>query len=200
MFGSSRPSAKSADPMPVPIVRTMIVPRWRRPAPKRSSARPATSASLPMAIVRPMTRDISRSAGNPIHAESMFAAVRTVPPRVAEGMPMPTGRVAASAIVSDAPSPAVSGSSNLRTSVSITATTSRGTDGCGVGMRMRSPTNWPERTSTTAPLIPLPPKSIPIARLGPIAGSADLASIAIDPPRVDRWCRPQGRLPALCRH
>ena len=162
--------------MPVPIVSTMVVPRWRRPAPKRSSARPATSASLPMATVRPMASDISRSAGKPIHVESMFAAVRTVPPRVAAGMPTPTGRAAASTEDRGALSPAVSGSRSRRTSRSMTPTTSRGTDGCGVGMRIRSPTNCPVRVSTTAPLMPLPPKSIPIAR------SPGLISVTTDTP------------------
>ncbi len=66
-------------------------------------------------------------------------------------------------------------SSNLVSSSAKTSATALGVAGWGVSMRTRSSANSPFSRSTGAPLIPLPPKSIPNGRceaaevMGPIS-------------------------------
>src|SRR4051794_9853777 len=79
----------------------------------------------------------------------MFAAERTTPRLTTPGTVTPTGP---------------SESSNFASSSAKTSATESGVDGCGVSTRTRSWANSPRDRSTGAPLIPLPPKSIPKGR------------------------------------
>ena len=76
---------------------------------------------------------------------STLAAVRTTPSATTPGNVMPTGPV----------------QSKRLTSSLTTAATASGSAGCGVSSLIRSVTSFPVLTSTGAPLIPVPPMSMP---------------------------------------
>mmetsp|Transcript_29545 Transcript_29545/g.40795 ORF Transcript_29545/g.40795 Transcript_29545/m.40795 type:complete len:229 (+) Transcript_29545:375-1061(+) len=151
VFGTSLPSMKRAVPIPVPRVHMTVRPLRPRPAPKIISASPAASASFKTA-----TREHPDAAENrsialaPIHSLSMFAAVRTVPHgRTAAGNPTPRGPVQSKCFA-------------ISPTVLLTPT---GSPPEGVGIRYRSVKSWPVSRDTRAPLIPVPPTSIPRATL-----------------------------------
>jgi len=87
-------------------------------------------------------------ASVPIHAESMLAAVRTTPLVTTAGSVTPMGESPVSSAKCSA----------ICTTRSATAS---GEDTLGVSRRIRSLANWPSARSTGAPLMPLPPMSIP---------------------------------------
>ncbi len=151
-FGTRTPSTNSAEPMPVPSVRTRTVPRTPRPAPKRISATAAASASLSTVTGRPIAAVKSSGAGSPTHDASRLAIISTRPPTIGPGTPTPTG-------------PCVGPSD--ATSAAAAATTADGVAGWGVGTRTRSPIRTPRRESTTPALIPDPPMSTPMRPLMP---------------------------------
>ena len=132
-------------PMPVPSVIIITTPRLLRPAPKRISASPAASASLSTTNGRPTAVLRRLATSSPIHDLSTLAAVSATPPRTTAGNVAPT-----------APSPP-----NLATTWATTSATDAGTAGCGVSSRYRSAVSVPRSTSTGAPLMPVPPMSIP---------------------------------------
>ena len=177
VFGTRTPSRKSADPMPVPSVSISTVPTSPRPAPKRISARPAASASLPTISERPSASAKSVSAGVPIQDGSMLAAVLTTPSMITAGKPMP----ACSARGSSATSPAVA------------LITAFGVAGWGVGTRTRSVMSSPLVVSTTAALMPVPPTSMPINSM-PASALARLPRArarshgTLRPPSAGRFC------------
>ncbi len=158
VFGTSRPSTNSADPMPVPSVRMRTVPVVSRPAPKRISASPAASASFVILTGRASSAAMAASAANPTQEESMLAAVIVTPPIVTDGIPTPTG--------TSGPAPA--SCATLSTMSRMTAMHFWGVEGFGVLRRIRWLTSSPDSVSTTAVLMPLPPMSTPIASL-PVA-------------------------------
>src|SRR4051794_2412986 len=145
-LGTSTPSYTSAVPIPVPSVVTTTSPCLPRAAPKRASAKPAASASLTTTTSRSSWRLNSSTASVPIQALSMLAAVRTTPRTTTPGTVMPTAGLVA------APS---------ATSRATTSATASGLPPSGVSMRVRSAANSPLDRSTGAPLMPLPPKSMP---------------------------------------
>src|SRR3954451_25480973 len=148
--------------MPVPSVVTMTRPVRPLAAPYRTSARPAASASLTTWTSRPVALVISWSASSPIQCWSMLAAECTSPPRTIPGTVTPTG-------------PSLSG--NDVSSSTKTWVTASGVEGLGVSIRTRSAANSPFSRSTGAPLIPLPPKSIPIGNAAPVAVMAPISRV-----------------------
>ncbi len=119
MLGTSVPSMKSALPIPVPNVSSRTVPLVLRPAPNRTSASPAASASLSTATGTPQTFWNSLRASVPRHDSSMLAAVSTTPFTTRPGTVQPMG-----------PSQSVA----FMISWTVLAT-SLGVAGWGVGMR-----------------------------------------------------------------
>ena len=91
MFGTSTPSMNMPEPMPVPNVSTMTTPCTPRPAPKRTSASPAASASLTTWTSGPQAAVNSASASVPSQALSTFAALWMTPWRTTPGNVTPTG-------------------------------------------------------------------------------------------------------------
>ena len=85
----------------------------------------------------------------------MLAAEETMPWRTTAGTVTPTGDVEAG---------------NLSTSSRKTAATAFGVAGRGVAILTRSPAKSPVSRSTGAPLMPVPPKSMPKGSL--LMGSA----------------------------
>ncbi|OIQ82877.1 hypothetical protein GALL_353380 [mine drainage metagenome] len=85
----------------------------------------------------------------PIQETSTFAALRATPCCTTAGKVTPTGVSA--------------GRSNEPTTCATVRATAAGVEGCGVGIRTRSAANAPVVRSTGAPLMPLPPMSIPNA-------------------------------------
>ena len=142
--------------MPVPSVVTTTRPERPRAAPYRTSASPAASASLTTWTSRPVASVKSRSASVPSQASSMLAAECTTPCRTMPGTVTPTG-------------PWVSG--NWSSSSLNTAATASGVEGCGVRTRTRSAAKSPAPRSTGAPLMPVPPKSMPTGRSLEVMGS-----------------------------
>ena len=92
----------------------------------------------------------------------MLAAECTTPRRTIPGTVTPTG-------------PSLSG--NDVSSSAKTWATAFGVDGLGVSMRTRSAANSPFSRSTGAPLIPLPPKSIPNGTAAPVAVMAPISRV-----------------------
>ena len=132
--------------MPVPSVVTITRPERPFAAPYRTSARPAASASLTTCTSRPVASVKSLSASVPIQDLSMLAAECTTPWRTTPGTVTPTA-------------PVQSGNFASR-STKISAIAS-GVDFSGVRIRSRSAANSPVSRSTGAPLMPVPPKSMP---------------------------------------
>ena len=135
----------SAEPIPVPNVIVRMTPDFPRAAPKRVSASPAASASFTMVTGQPVASLMIRDASALIHDLSTLAAVNTVPPLTTPGNVQPIGPVHSKCFA-------------------ISATvmpTASGVAGSGVSKRRRSVTRWPFLVSTTAPLMPVPPISIP---------------------------------------
>ena len=87
------------------------------------------------------------SASSPIHDLSMLAAESTTPRRTMPGTVTPTG------VVEDG---------KLSTICWNTPATDCGSAGLGVSMRTRSCAKSPRSRSTGAPLMPVPPKSMPM--------------------------------------
>ncbi len=145
MLGSRLPSTKMAVPMPVPKVSMMTTPSRRLPAPKAISANPAASASLSTRTGQPVVRSKRVTASTPIQESSTLAAVRTVRWWTMAGKVQPM-----------APR-----HSKCRASCPTTSATASGSEGSGVGMRWRGPASSPVARSTGAPLMPLPPMSMP---------------------------------------
>ncbi len=135
-----------AEPMPVPSVVTMTRPLTPRAAPYLASASPAASASLTTCTSRPVASVKSASASVSIQASSMLAAERTTPCCTTPGTVTPTG---------------ASESGNSPSSSTKTSATASGVEGSGVLMRTRSWAKSPWSRSTGAPLMPVPPKSMP---------------------------------------
>src|SRR3954469_448613 len=121
-------------------------------APYRTSATPAASASLTNRMSRPSAFSNSFSASSPLHFLETFAGDMVTPGSTTAGKQTPT----ASPSASDP-----SASIILTTS----ATTSSGLPPSGVGTLVRSVTSSPVSTSTMAPLMPVPPMSMPMAWL-----------------------------------
>ena len=86
------------------------------------------------------------SASSPIHDLSMLAAECTTPRRTMPGTVTPTGRVEAGKLSMIWPK---------------TSATACGVAGRGVSIRIRSCAKSPTSRSTGAPLMPVPPKSMP---------------------------------------
>ena len=158
--------------MPVPRVITATTPAVPRPAPKRTSAIPAASASLSTVTGRPVTFEKNSAASTPIQVGSICDAVSTIPLRTTAGMAKPTG-------------PATS---MCRRTSPTTAAMACGVAGDGVGNRIRSMVSSPVAMSTGATLIPVPPMSTPTT--GPDA----------IPVLISLWSPYSGRREAqLCR-
>ncbi len=154
VLGTRLPFRNSALPMPVPKVSSVTTPDRFTPAPNRISARPAASASLSTttwSLANPSRIANSAAASVLIHRLSTLAAVSAVPCFTTQGRVMPTG-----------PSQA-----NFSTISATTSATASGVDGCGVGMRRRSPSSAPASRSTRPPLMPEPPMSTPNPRVVP---------------------------------
>ncbi|MDX6341338.1 MAG: hypothetical protein QOH87_1476 [Trebonia sp.] len=149
VFRTSTPSVNSADPTPVPKVSISTDPFTPTPAPNFISAIPAASASLSTATSVPIALPNSPAASVPIHDLSTFAAERMVPPITIPGKVAPVTPVHPNACAT-----------SLTTSV-----TASGVAGCGVAIFFRSAASFPVSRSTGAPLIPVPPMSIPNARI-----------------------------------
>src|SRR6478609_2808668 len=141
-----------ADPIPVPRVVSRMRPFWPRAAPNRTSATPATSASLAKWMSRPSPSSKNFSASKPIHFFDTFAADSVLPPLTMAGKATPRCTSWSSAT-----------SSLSRTSLTACSTSS-GSAPFGVGTLMRSLFRTPFSRSTIAPLIPVPPMSTPTAR------------------------------------
>ncbi len=109
----------SPEPIPVPNVSIITTPPRPCPAPKRSSARPAASASLIMWTSTPDAAVNTASASTFIHDSSMFAADSTIPARTTAGKPTPAGPVHEKCVTSCWTTPAMAS----------------GVAGCGVSMR-----------------------------------------------------------------
>ena len=147
VFRTSTPSVNSADPTPVPKVSISTDPFTPTPAPNVISAIPAASASLSTATSVPIALPNSAAASVPIHVLSTFAAVRMVPLITTPGKVAPVTPVQPNDCAT-----------SLTTSV-----TASGVAGCGVAIFFRSASSFPVARSTGAPLIPVPPMSIPNA-------------------------------------
>ena len=115
---------------------------------------PAASASFTTRAGRPSASRSASSAAYPSHSSSMFTAVTVAPSRTTAGMPIPAGVVGEMGAAS----------ATCWTRSRITFRQAFGVAGTGVFTRKRSVTSNPWSTSTAAALIPLPPKSMPIAR------------------------------------
>src|SRR5215207_1018266 len=102
-------------------------------------------------ISRPKRSSKSDSAGRPIHSREMFAAERVRPCFTTAGKHTPRGSVLP-----------VAWSSSARSS-SVASRMSAGRPPSGVATFLRSETSWPVSRSTIAPLMPVPPMSMPIA-------------------------------------
>ncbi len=151
VLGTRRPSTKVALPTPVPRVNTCTTPELFRPAPNSISAMPAASASLTTNTSWPV-RSVNRASTSvPIQDLSTFAAVFATPSWITAGKVTPTGMSSAT-------------SKEPMSSATVSATAS-GVEGCGVGIRTRSAASSPLPRWTGAPLMPLPPMSIPKAFL-----------------------------------
>src|SRR3954452_17425837 len=138
--------------MPVPSVVTMTRPCRPLAAPNLTSARPAASASFTTCTSRPVASVNSLSASSPIQCLSMLAAEWTTPCLTTPGTVTPTGP---------------SESSKRSSSSEKTFATACGVAGWGVSIRTRSSAKSPFSRSTGAPLIPLPPTSMPKGRPDP---------------------------------
>ena len=124
----------------------MTTPRRPAPAPNDISATPAASASFITTTSCFSSDENNVSASTSIQLSSMLAAEWTMPFRTTDGSAIPTG-----------PS-----HSKCRTRSTTTSATASGFAGCGVGIRNRSTTSWPDSDIFTgAAFIPLPPMSIP---------------------------------------
>ena len=147
MLGTSSPSQIIAEPMPVPSVMTRTWPRRPRAAPYSDSARPAASASLTTWTSRPSASVKIASASSPIHDLSMLAAEWTTPWRTMPGTVTPTGLLEAGKL-------STMRAEDLR---------HRGRAWRGAGCRCGRgrATKSPRSRSTGAPLMPVPPKSMP---------------------------------------
>jgi hypothetical protein len=134
----------------VPKVSTITTPATPRAAPKRASAMPAASASLSTTTSLPAGAALVNVASTsvPIHDSSTFAAERATPCWMTAGKVAPTRPVHPAA----------------RSISATTAATASGVAGWGVGSRVRGVRSAPVTVSTSAPLMPLPPMSIPKAR------------------------------------
>ena len=96
---------------------------------------------------RPVALVKHSSTSVPIQLGSTLAAERATPCWITAGKVAPTG-------------PCQPASD---TSFATTSATASGVDGRGVRMRLRLVTSWPVVVSTIAPLIPVPPMSMPNA-------------------------------------
>ena len=137
----------SADPTPVPNVSISTVPCTPLPAPNVISATPAASASLSTATSVPIALPNSAAASVPIHVLSTLAALRMVPLITTPGKVAPVTPV----------------QPNDAATSCTTSVTASGVAGCGVAIFFRSASSFPVSRSTGAPLIPVPPMSIPSA-------------------------------------
>ena len=140
--------------MPVPIVSSRTTPGCPRPAPKAISASPAASASLMTTTGRPRRSVSSCWTGASMNPGSTLAALSERPSLITAGKPAP-------AFMSGVSQPPSVRRSQTR---AVTSTTAVGVAGCGVFSRIRSETRRPSARSTTAPLMPVPPMSMPRAR------------------------------------
>src|ERR1700733_1052922 len=147
VFGTSVPSMNSALPIPVPSVSISTVPCSPTPAPNFISAIPAASASFSTCTGLPAALANSARASKPTQAGSRLAAVLVTPLVTTPGNVMPIGP----------------DHSNEVTSWLTTSATASGTAGCGVAIFFRSASSFPAATSTGAPLMPVPPISMPSA-------------------------------------
>src|SRR5690349_7271953 len=123
------------------------------------------------------------SASKSSHDLSMLAAERTTPWVTTPGTVIPMGE-----------SPRTS--SKWSTIWSMTSATASGVDCCGVSIRLRLAANSPLDRSTGAPLMPLPPTSMPSGRpvlllmgtpsseVGPSGEGEDLVAVVGDEDRV----------------
>ncbi len=171
VLGTSTPPANSALPIPVPNVSISTVPRSPTPAPNVISATPAASASFRTPAGFPMALPNSEAASAPIQDLSRLAAVLVTPLVTTPGKVMPTGPDQLNEVVSSFTTPA----------------TASGRAGRGVSIFCRSASSFPVATSTGAPLMPVPPMSMPSACMaleyspGPFrvpGGTGNLASRA----------------------
>ena len=137
----------SADPTPVPKVSISTEPFTPTPAPNLISASPAASASFSTTTSVPSALANSAAASVPIHPLSTLAALRMVPPITTPGKVAPAGPL----------------KSNDLATCRTTSVTASGVAGCGVRILLRSASSFPVSRSTGAPLIPVPPISIPSA-------------------------------------
>src|SRR4051812_41010237 len=80
-------------PIPVPKVSRITTPDTPRAAPKRTSARPAASASLSTVTSRPVALENTASTSVPIQDGSTLAADRATPLLITAGKVAPTGPV-----------------------------------------------------------------------------------------------------------
>src|SRR3954471_18075242 len=155
----------SALPIPVPSVVRMTSPCTPLAAPYYISARPAASASLRTVTLRPVCSLMSASASVLIHDGSMLAADRTVPRMTTAGTVTPIGE-----------SPVTSAKwSPIWSTPSAPAS---GVAGLGVRILRRLPASSPALRSTGAPLMPLPPMSMP----------RGLPCLAMVPSSLSRTC------------
>ena len=138
----------SADPTPVPNVSISTVPWTPLPAPNVISATPAASASFSIATSVPIALPNSAAALVPIHVLSTLAALRMVPLITTPGKVAPM----TSPLWGNEPA-----------SSRTTSVTASGVAGRGVAIFFRSASSFPVSRSTGAPLIPVPPMSIPSA-------------------------------------
>ena len=116
-----------------------------------------TGATFPGVVIEGVVRSAANvdkswigsnaAASRSIHVLSTFAAVRTVPPATTPG------KVA----------PMTPDQLNASTSSCTTSVTASGVAGDGVAIFFRSASSFPVARSTGAPLIPVPPMSIPSA-------------------------------------
>ena len=136
--------------MPVPSVVTMTSPARPRAAPYRTSARPAASASLTTWTSRPVASVNSASASVPIQrvVDVGRRADHAVPDDAGHGDPDRAGRLGELGQQLDAAPPRPPSGSMAAASA----------------IRARSAAKSPRSRSTGAPLMPLPPKSMPKGR------------------------------------
>src|SRR5262245_25340353 len=125
-------------------------PRRPWPAPKRISARPAASASLSRTTLQPVCLASRARPSVPIQLLSMLAAVSATPSRMTDGSVQPKR----------------SWPAKWWTISPTTPATAAGVAGCGVAMRSRSAASLPVASSTGAPLMPVPPMSMPSITAG----------------------------------
>ena len=146
VFGTNLPSIKTAEPIPVPKVRKITVPFSPLPFPNFISATPATSASLAITNLHLVCFEKTLLTLVPIQLLSILAADILTPFLIMAGKPAPT----------------IPFLTPARSTISLTANaTDSGVAGLGVRIRILECVNLPVSKLTTAPLMPVPPTSIP---------------------------------------